>query len=496
MGYHDAVRNWMKDSSDVAKAGGKGLQRALPRLGVLFVTSGWFRDVGLQGGNSDTTAEVARSAARAVDRLKRFVDPVFDGVLFSASAARTAALAMRDAGVDGVLLAPLMWCEEEIPRGALAELAGLPLILWTFSPAASLPGFVPFQHMIRGSGPVSAMLFSGMLRREGARYFPVVGHIDDPSVYEEIGVLARSMAIARALHAARVGVLPFPCDQMSTTWVDEFGLRTAYGVQLRWLELERVRRAAAEVDAAGVRAFGAALEASGTSVEVDGRNLQEGTRYALALERIAHEEGLSALAMNDVIDEMHASFGLRPCLCNPGLSGNGCVVSMEADVGASFAMLSLRLLTGEPPFYTEPFSADYEAGCVLMGHAGYHDAANADPASPVKVVNDIEYENSDRFTGAATFFKYRPGPVTAVNSVWRDGAMCWVCVEGESLAGPPKLEGNCHVVFKPDVTVKSFLSRAVQEGVSQHWVFVHGRRAQEIALLCSVIGVRLASIAV
>jgi L-arabinose isomerase len=202
------------------------------------------------------------------------------------------------------------------------------------------------------------------------------------------------------------------------------------------------------------------------------------------------EERLSGLAMNDVISEMHASFGLRPCLCNPALSSSGAVVSMEADVGAAAAMLALRLFTGESPFYTEPFSADYEANAVLMGHAGYHDAANADPEAPVRIISDVEYENSDTFTGAATFFKYRPGPVTAVNSVWDGEGLRWCCLEGESLHGPARMDGNCHLLFRPGMPVKSFFRQAVEVGVSQHWVFIPGLRAADLALLSAVLGVR------
>ena len=125
-----------------------------PRLGVLLVTSGWFRDVGLQGAGSDTTREVAQAGAEIVARIEKFADTVYAGVLFSAADAQKAAEKICAADVDGVLLAPLMWCEDEIPRAALSLLTGLPLVLWTCSPGPSLPPFVPFQLMIRGSGPV------------------------------------------------------------------------------------------------------------------------------------------------------------------------------------------------------------------------------------------------------------------------------------------------------------------------------------------------------
>jgi hypothetical protein len=191
--------------------------------------------------------------------------------------------------------------------------------------------------------------------------------------------------------------------------------------------------------------------------------------------------------MNDVIPEMHEGFGLRPCLASAGLS-SAVVVSMEADVGAAFGMLALRLFTGHSPFYTEPLAADYAAGAMIMGHAGCHDASNADPAVQVRVIPDVEYENSDRFTGAATWFKYRPGDVTAVNSVWDGGRMRWCCAEGRSVPGPARLEGNAHLAFQPDIPLADLWRLAVQTGVSQHWLFVPGRLAGELAVLCAVLG--------
>ncbi|MGA2379034.1 MAG: hypothetical protein ABSG85_06960 [Spirochaetia bacterium] len=470
--------------------GPSGSAGARPRLGVLLVTSGWFRDVGLQGSGSDTTREVARAGAAVVERLEEFADPIYDGVLFSTDDAEKAARRILAAGVDGVLLAPLMWCEDAIPRAALAHLKDLPLVLWTYSPGPSLPDVVPFQVMLRGSGAVCTMQLSGMLKRERRVFWSVAGHAEDPSVFHEIGSLARAMAVRRILRHSRIGVLPFPCEHMSATWVDEFGLRARYGVQLRHLELERLRRCAAESAPAEVAAFREAMVRGGARIEVDERNLLEGIRYAIAIERVMREERLFGLAMNDVIAEMHASFGMRPCLCNPALSSSGAVVSMEADVGAATAMLALRLFTGESPFYTEPLSADYESNAFLMGHAGYHDTANADPRVPVRVIRDVEYENSDPFTGAASCFKYRPGPVTSVNSVWDGEGLRWCCVEGESLPGPAKMEGNCHVLFRPAMSVGEFSRRVVEIGVSQHWVFVPGHCAADLAMLCGVLGVR------
>jgi L-fucose isomerase-like protein len=167
---------------------------------------------------------------------------------------------------------------------------------------------------------------------------------------------------------------------------------------------------------------------------------------------------------------------------------------MEADVAAGLAMQALRLATGERPFYTEVFGADYRHDTLLLGHAGYHDTANADPAHPVEIIPDVEYENTDRFSGAVSFFKYRPGPVTLVNSVWDGERLKWVGLEGESLKGAPKMDGNSHLLCALKVPVAEFFRRAVESGVSQHWIVVHGHRLAELEPLCDAAGIRQLSL--
>jgi L-arabinose isomerase len=461
-----------------------------PRVGILFVTSGWFREVGLQDPSGDTTARVEELARRTVDRLSELMDPVYPGVLFSVEEARRAGRHLRSEGVEGLLLAPLMWCEDQIVRAALGELPPLPLLLWTYSPESELPEFIPFQRMIQGSGAVCTLQLSGMLRREGYAYRSVVGPGDDEEVYREIAAHFRAVGLAAELRSLRVGVLPFPCDQMSTTYVDEFALRRLYGVQLRYLELERVRRCAAAVSDQQIAAFREGIEAAGQRVRVEEGELAEAIRYALALETVMTEEGLTVLAMNDVIEEMHSCFGLRPCLTNPRLSNAGAVISMEADVAAGICMHLLRRAFGQSPMYTETFSADYRENALLLGHAGYHDTANADPEHGVEIVPDVEYENSDRFRGAVSFFKHRPGPVTVVNSVWDGEALKWVAFEGTSLAGPPKMDGNTHLYCRLDIPVRQFYRRSVESGVSQHWIVVSGSHLEALGGFCEALGIR------
>ena len=208
-----------------------------PKIGVLLFTSGWFRNVGLQDPASDVTADVEKIAARIVERLSSFIEPVYTGVIFSEPEAARAAREVESARVQGLVLAPLMWCEDQIIRSALKQLPRLPLVLCTFLPYRTLSPMVDFQEMIKGSGSVGTLQMSGFLYREGYRYASAAGHYEDSAVYEEIADHCRAFAVGEALKHIRCGVLPFRCEQMSTTYVDEFELRRRYGVELAYLEI-------------------------------------------------------------------------------------------------------------------------------------------------------------------------------------------------------------------------------------------------------------------
>jgi len=278
--------------------------------------------------------------------------------------------------------------------------------------------------------------------------------------------------------------LPFRCEQMSTTYVDEFTIRKQYGIELRYLEIAHFREIAQNVRKEEIKAFKELLKKNSFQIEVDERNLDEGIKYSIAMEKVIAREGLHILSMNDVIDEMHTKMGLRPCLSNPRIDASGAVVSMEADIAAGIAMRILRLFTEFAPFYTELFTVDLSANAFLMGHAGYHNPSLHDPQYGVRIVPDVEYENSDDFTGACTYFKYKPGPVTIVNAVYNGEKLQWMVFEGESLAGPPKLNGNCHLFCEVKVPVGDFFKRSIDIGVSQHFIVVPGHLSKNLALLC------------
>ncbi len=455
-----------------------------PKIGILFLTSGWFRDVGVQSSSSALTDEVQKIAEKIIKKFSSFCEPIFNGVICSTKDAEIAAQKINQAEVYGLIISPLMWCEDQILLAALKNLPDLPILVCTFFPYETLPEYLEFPEMLKGSGSVGTLQMSGLLKREEYFYRSVSGYYLDEKLYKEIQIHCLSFAIKRSLRNTKCGVLPFPCDQMSTTFVDDFTIRKLYGVELKYLELQRFKNEAEKISQSEIDKFISLIESKGYIVGVDQKNINEGARFALAMEKIIKQERLNILAMNDVCKEMHDCFGLRPSLTNPSLSDSDVVVSMEADVAAGIGMFILRQLTGESPFYTEPLTADWGKNTILFGHAGYHVSISSDEKYPVKIIPDVEYKNSDTFTGACTYFKYKPGPVTVVNCVYNGKRLQFSAFEGNSLPGPPMLEGNCHLLCETDIPLKTFYEQVIQTGVSQHWIIVAGNHLKELEVLC------------
>jgi L-arabinose isomerase len=453
------------------------------KMGVLFVTSGWFRSIGLQSEESSFTTEVKRIGAEIITKFREFIDPVYTGVLFSEENAKQAAQEIKKADVAGLIVAPLMWCEDQIPRTALKELPGLPVILCTFFPTNTLPDYLPYAEMLKGSGSVGTLQLSGFFKREGIKYQAVSGYYNDPAMYETIKDYCIALKVKQQLRFATCGVLPFPCDQMSTTYVDEFNIRKLYGIEYKYIEISRLYQAAQESSSDEIEELKKVITTEGYEVEIDDRNLKEGIKYALAMEKIVRNEDLNILCMNDVIDEMHSAIGLRPSLYNPHLSEKGLVVSMEADIAAGIGMYILKNFTGQTPFYVEILNIDLQKNAIVLGHAGYHEVINYDEKCPVKIVRDVEYKNSDEFSGAVTCFKYKPGDVTLVNCVYNGEKLRLSAIEGESIDCPPILEDTCHLFCKLNPPVSEFLDAVLDSGISQHFLVIPGKYCKSLERL-------------
>ena len=198
---------------------------------------------------------------------------------------------------------------------------------------------------------------------------------------------------------------------------------------------------------------------------------------------------LSIFCINDIVEEMHSVIGLRPSLYNPRLSESGVVVAMEADIPAGIGMYILNVFTGQRPIFTEVLTADLEKNSLVLGHAGYHEAVNYDENYPLKIVPDVEYKSTGKFSGAVSCIKYKPGDVTLINCVYNGSRLRFTVLDGESVECPPKLEDTNHLFCRLNLPVVDFFNKSLKIGVSQHFLVIPGNYCDNLERLCQFVDI-------
>jgi L-arabinose isomerase len=289
------------------------------------------------------------------------------------------------------------------------------------------------------------------------------------------------------LRSAQIGVLPYRCDQMTGTYVDEFRLRQQIGPQLTYISTHDYRALCERIPDPRVAAFVDDLQATyRIAPETTAAGLAQAARVSLGLAEVAARYDLDAVAIEDVGEELHRVLGLRPCLAVPELFERA-VVSMEAEVGGAVALLVLKHLTGLAPMYTEVFTVDQADNALLIGHAGIHDAAHlVESSDAITIEPDGEYVESEP-DSAWMRFRVKGGPVTLLSVFGDVERFKLVIAHGIAIGGPPKLLGSPHAYVKLSTPLPEFFERAVRTGMTQHWALVHADVTAELVALADLL---------
>jgi L-arabinose isomerase len=221
-------------------------------------------------------------------------------------------------------------------------------------------------------------------------------------------------------------------------------------------------------------------------------NLRHSSRVSLGLARVILERGLDGLALEDLNLELHQVLGVRPCLSVREVFDSGCVVTMEADVCASVAMIIQKQFGEGSPMYGEIFHCDTENNTVVLGHAGLHDVDGLSRGDDtVTVTTDYEYDQVAKIKGAWQLFEARPGRVTLLSLVDAKDCFQMTATVGEVV------EQRCLLGISPNMTVRlhvplrQFFEEACRAGLTQHWAVVHGDTRGKLAKLSEVTRTRL-----
>ena len=459
-----------------------------PRIGLLLLTAQWFSDIGAsQGSFAALPDALDQDAARIEAALEADLDVVNPGVVATPAQLSTALERFRAEGIHGLIACQITWGEDRLILQAIKEIGSVPLLLWCYTPSARLPELVTMPALFRYSGPVGTLQASGPLKRLGRPFAFAFGPPEDPSTIRHLIAFGRAAQVAHDLQDMTIGVLPYRCDQMTGTYVDEFRLRHELGPSLKYISVADYAALCQEIPEAKVDAFIDRLRTTYTlSERTTQTGLRRSARASLGLARLVKRENLDAVALEDISEELHRALGLRPCLHVPELFQRA-VVSMEAEVGGAVALWILRQLAGAPVMYTEVFAFDMAENTLLAGHAGIHDARLAPSPADILIEPDGEYVESEP-DSAWMRFRAKAGPVTLL-SIFQDTATWrFITTTGQALPGQAKLLGSPHALIRLPTPLARFFQGCVRAGMTQHWALVHADVVDELDLLAQILG--------
>jgi L-arabinose isomerase len=459
-----------------------------PKVGLLLLTAEWFAQIGASVGSFFGLPQLLDEDAASMEQVLGIeLEVVNPGILSTREEVAQALEQFRREAVDAMIVCQITWGEDRLIVDVAQKLPDIPLLLWCYSPFQRLPAQMTMRDLFRASGPVGAVQASGPLKRLGTRFGFAFGSYADSDTIRKIVSFGKAAKVARDLRRATIGVLPYRCDQMTGTYVDEFRLRKEIGPQLKYISVGEYRGVCDEIFDRAVEDFAHDLRATyRVSDRTTQAGLEKGARASLGLAALATRYELDAVALEDLAEELHRVIGLRPCLYVPELFDRA-VVSMEAEIGGAVALLMLKGLTYKAPMYTEILTYDREENCVLAGHAGMHDVHLAASADHVLVEPDGEYVESEP-DSVWMQFRVKGGRVTLLSVFCDVERFKMVISSGEALGGAPILLGPPHAYVRLEKPVEDFFRQSIRTGMTQHWALVHDDVVEELVALAEIMG--------
>ncbi len=463
----------------------------LPRVALILLSAEWFNSVVALPALVEALKQDRQAIVGAFNAQ---LDIAAMHLVESTDSLQTACRALKAADVDLVILSFQAWAEDFYLIPLLEAIGRTPVAVWCYQPWLRPPKPAAFVDLLRGSGMVGTFEGLGTIRNIGHPFLFTYGAPAEPRVVKELVTAARAAQAVRALKSARFGILPARNEQMQSTFVDEFRLRSDLGPTLEYLSAGMIQLAAEALADQEIDAFLAEVVARFPVRGVTTATLRHAARMSLGMAHLAVDRRLDALVLNDISAELHAVLGLRPCLYPDLYERARAVVGLEGDVGAGTAMFVMDRLTDSPLLFTEFWFWDEPDNTIVGGHAGIQNPAVSEPGQ-AWITHDYEYAQTDPTEGAHMQYVARPGRVTLLQLRGTPGGWQAMAASGEAIATPPMVEGYPHAVIRLDAAVSKFITTAAAVGSTQHWAMAYGDALSEVRIVCELLGVPLAVVA-
>jgi len=453
-----------------------------PKVGVLVTA--------LLEDDYNKTAHMRPEAQKFVERIAgivgRYADVVVPKLVEEEYQAAEAAQMFNAAGVDLIIAAQPAYTKGLIPTRVFLD-THVPVVVWNTQQIRFLPENADFDLIMVNSGFAGVPEMTSALTRIGKKFWTVTSHIEDQAGLQKIADWIAAAGVVRRLKTARIGTIAGTFEGATDMMADQLSLRRHVGPVCWPIEPETVATAMEKISDAQVKAL-VKSESARYKIEMDAPSFERSCRLALALEQVAREKKMDALASFDYIWLNMPRVGIIASYGTGRLCELGIPTTTEGDFVHATAMLALQQLTGAATFI-EPYVIDFDRNAVILSHDGHGNPAMADS---VTIKSSIYYEGLHG-RGAGFEFAYKPGAVTLLSLICVQDHWRLVIAEGESLAIKARPVAAPQMLFKPKRgDIASWCDAWLMAGGPHHMGLAYGNLAGQLEKVAQLLGMDVA----
>lgn len=450
-----------------------------PKVGVLVSA--------LLEDDYNKTAHMRPEAQKFVDRIAgivgRYADVVVPKLVEEEYQAAEAAQMFNGAGVDLIIAAQPAYTKGIIPTRAFLDTTA-PVVVWNTQQIRFLPENADFDTIMVNSGFAGVPEMTSALTRIGKKFWTVTSHIEDQAGVQKLADWIAAASVVRRLKTARIGTIGGTFEGATDMMADQLSLRRHVGPVCWPIEPEMVASAMEKISDAQVKAL-VKSESARYKIDMDASSFERSCRLALALEQVAREKKMDALASFDYIWLNMPRVGIIASYGTGRLCEIGIPTTTEGDIVHATAMLALQQLTGAATFI-EPYVIDFDRNAVILSHDGHGNPAMADGAT---IKSSIYYEGLHG-RGAGFEFAYQPGVVTLLSLICVEDQWQFVIAEGESLSIKPRPVAAPQMLFKPNGgDISAWCDAWLMAGGPHHMGLAYGHVAAQLEKVAQLIGI-------